>query len=107
MSLRGQYVRGDVTGFVRERHEQLATALGCDATDLEIEGKDQTGYYARVPWVRFADRRRSPNPREGWYGVYLFSEAGDAVYLALIQGTQLWDGAGFAVPTHDRDPGGE
>jgi hypothetical protein len=95
MDLRGTYVRGAVADFVREHRPALAQRLECSLGDVEVEGKDQTGFYSRVPWVRFADRRRSENPREGWYGVYLFAEDGSEAFISLIQGTQIWDGVGL------------
>jgi hypothetical protein len=61
MDLRETYVRGAVTDFVREHRPALAQRLECSLGDVEVEGKDQTGFYSRVPWVRFADRRRSEN----------------------------------------------
>lgn len=95
MALRGLYVRGDVTDFVRAQRSLIADRLLCASEDVEIEGKDATESYSRIPWVRFANRLRSPNPREGWYAVYLFAEDGSEVALSLIQGTQLWDGVGM------------
>lgn len=95
MQLRGFFIREDVADFVRGRVDQLAATLLCDVEDVEIEGKDSTGYYSRVPWVRFANRQLSPNPRTGWYAVYLFSEDGGEVSLSLNQGTQVWDGVGM------------
>jgi MrcB-like, N-terminal domain len=74
---------------------RVADRLLCAPDEVEIEGKDATGSFSRVPWVRFADRRLSPNPMEGWYAVYLFAEDGSEVVLSLIQGTQVWDGVGM------------
>ena len=95
MQLRGLYIRRDIADFVRARVDEIASRLLCAPGDIEVEGKDSTGYYSRVPWVRFANRQLSPDPRTGWYAVYLFSEDGHAAFLCLIQGTQEWDGAGM------------
>ncbi len=95
MQLRGLFIRGDISGFVRDRVADIAARLLSVEEDIEIEGKDSTGYYSRVPWVRFAHRQRSPSPREGWYVVYLFAEDGSEVSLSLNQGTQIWDGVGM------------
>jgi hypothetical protein len=86
MALRGLYVRGDIADFVREHQTEIADRLLCAPDDIEIEGKDATGSFSRVPWVRFANRQLSPNPREGWYAVYLFAEDGSEVSLSLNQG---------------------
>lgn len=95
MQLRGFFVREDVADFVRSHVDELAARLLCDVEDVDIEGKDSTGFYSRVPWVRFANRQLSPNPRTGWYAVYLFAEDGSEVCLSLNQGTQVWDGVGM------------
>lgn len=92
MSLRGLYIRDDIVSFVRDQIDEIATRLLCTAEDVDVTGKSHTGYNSRVPWVRFANRNLSPNPRTGWYAVYLFSETGDEVSLSLNQGTQTWDG---------------
>jgi MrcB-like, N-terminal domain/Domain of unknown function (DUF3883) len=101
MALRGFYIRGDIADFVRAQRSVLADRLLCAVEDLEIEGKDSTGYYSRVPWVRFADRTLSENPREGWYAVYLFAESGAEASLSLNQGTQTWDGIGMRSRPED------
>ncbi len=95
MQLRGLYVRSDIPAFIEERVEEIADRLLCAPEDVEIEGKDATGSFSRVPWVRVANRRLSPNPRTGWYVVYLFAEDGSEVALSLNQGTQIWDGVGL------------
>jgi hypothetical protein len=95
MAQRGQYVKGALPSFVKARQGEIADRLHCSTKDVAIHGKDATGFYSRVPWIRIADRRRSPNPREGWYAVYLFAEDGSEVSLSLNQGTQVWDGVGM------------
>src|SRR5262245_17031136 len=95
MALRGLFIRGDIADFVGRYRAEIAERLLCDPEDVEVEGKDATGFFSRVPWVRFANRRLSPNPREGWYAVYLFAEDGSEVVLSLNQGTQVWDGTGI------------
>jgi hypothetical protein len=95
MQTRGRLVRSDIAGFVRQHVDDIALRLDCAPSAVHIVGKDATGSYARVPWVRFANLAFSETPMQGWYGVYLFAEDGSAVYLALIQGTQTWDGMGM------------
>ncbi len=95
MLLRGQYVRGAIADFVKGRRREICEQLHCSIEDVVVHGKDATGSYSRVPWVRIANRQLSPNPRQGWYAVYLFAEDGSEVSLSLNQGTQLWDGVGM------------
>jgi len=95
MQLRGLFIRDDIADFVRGNVDEIAAQLLCAPEDVEVEGKDSTGSYSRVPWVRFANRHLSPNPRTGWYAVYLFAEDGSEVCLSLNQGTQVWDGVGM------------
>lgn len=95
MTLRGLFIRGDIADYVMNQRGDIADRLLCAQEDVDIEGKDSTGFYSRVPWVRFANRLLSENPREGWYAVYLFSEDGSEVSLSLNQGTQVWDGVGM------------
>jgi hypothetical protein len=95
MALRGLLIRGDVAAFVGGYRAEIADRLLCAVDDVEVAGKDSTGSYSRVPWVRFANRQLSKNPREGWYVVYLFAEDGSEVALSLNQGTQVWDGVGM------------
>ena len=102
MQLRGLYVRGDIADFVRDYVAEIAGRLLCDPEDVEVEGKNSTGYNSRVPWVRFADRTLSPDPRTGWYATYLFHEDGDEVSLSLNQGTQEWDGMGLRSRPEDQ-----
>ena len=97
MQLRGLYVRGDIPSFVNEYRDEIAARLLIESEEVEVEGKNSTGYYSRVPWVRIANRLLSPNPRTGWYVVYLFAEDGTEASLSLNQGTQEWDGVGSSV----------
>jgi hypothetical protein len=70
--------------------------MGIDPSDLGLEGKDGSGSKTEIPWVRVYSKERSPSATTGWYVVYLFSAAGDDVYLSLNQGTTRWTGAAFA-----------
>ncbi|MFQ6226647.1 MrcB family domain-containing protein [Nocardia sp. NPDC002869] len=57
----------------------------------KAEGSGGKGAPAEVPWTRFFDPELSARAGIGWYVVYLFSAAGDAVYLSLNQGTTTWN----------------
>ena len=50
------------------------------------EGSTGRGRWAEVPWSRIYDKRISPNPTNGVYIVYLFSNSGHDVFLTLNQG---------------------
>jgi 5-methylcytosine-specific restriction enzyme MrcB-like protein/uncharacterized protein DUF3883 len=95
MTRRGVYVTRSIADFIRERRQEIADRLHCGLEDVLIQGKNSMGSYSRVPWTRVADLRYSPDPREGWYAVYLFAEDGREASLSLNQGTQLWDGVGL------------
>lgn len=73
----------------------MANALGASVEDLGVEGRDGTGLKTEIPWVRVCAREQSPSATTGWYVVYLFSAAGDRVYLSLNQGTTVWTGGDF------------
>ncbi len=102
MQHRERIIRREAASWVRQFADDLAAHLLCASEELVVEGKDSTGYYSRVPWVRFADRRYSPNPRTGWYVVYLFAEDGAEAFLSLNQGTQRWDGVGMRSQPADQ-----
>lgn len=93
MERRGKLVRTEIADQLRLLLPQLTTSSGID--DLRVEGRDGTGPKTEVPWTRVYSARRSPSATIGWYLVYLFSAAGDRVYLSLNQGTTSWDGVGF------------
>lgn len=95
MDRRGVYVTHSLAEAIRARSPEIAERLRCGPVDVVVRGKNSMGSYSRVPWTRVADRRYSPDPREGWYAVYLFAEDGHEASLSLNQGTQLWDGVGL------------
>lgn len=84
MRERGSLIRSSGPEWLRGFAQELAATLGIDVSDLTIHGSDGVTNKTRVPWFRFADERRSPNARSGWYCVYLFSASGHAAYLGLI-----------------------
>ena len=95
MQLRGVYVGNDIPGLIEVQRDEIAAQLLIEPQDVEIEGSNATGSFARVPWVRVANREKSENARTGWYAVYLFAEDGSEAALSLNQGTQIWDGVGM------------
>ena len=95
MQLRGVYVVNDIPALIEVQRDEIAARLLIEPQDVEIEGSNATGSFARVPWVRVANRQKSKNARTGWYAVYLFAEDGSEAALSLNQGTQIWDGVGM------------
>ncbi|WP_406310204.1 MrcB family domain-containing protein [Streptomyces sp. NBC_00623] len=95
MRKRGVHIRQDLPALLKEHSSELADALGVTVEDLEVEGRDGTGLKTEIPWVRVFGREQSPSATTGWYVVYLFSAAGDRVYLSLNQGTTVWTGGDF------------
>ncbi|MFJ4120086.1 MrcB family domain-containing protein [[Kitasatospora] papulosa] len=95
MRKRGVHVRQDLPALLKEHLAALADALGVAVEELGVEGRDGTGLKTEIPWVRVCAREQSPSATTGWYVVYLFSAAGDRVYLSLNQGTTVWTGGDF------------
>ncbi|MFJ3707293.1 MrcB family domain-containing protein [Streptomyces sp. NPDC090053] len=95
MRRRGVHIRQGLPALLKERSSALAVALGVAVDELGVEGRDGTGLKTEIPWVRVFGREQSPSATTGWYVVYLFSAAGDRVYLSLNQGTTVWTGGDF------------
>ncbi|MFC8859783.1 MrcB family domain-containing protein [[Kitasatospora] papulosa] len=95
MRRRGVHIRQDLPVFLKGHSAALAAALGVGVEGLGVEGRDGTGLKTEIPWVRVCAREQSPSATTGWYVVYLFSAAGDRVYLSLNQGTTVWTGGDF------------
>jgi MoxR-like ATPase len=58
---------------------------------LKVVASYGKGNWATIPWLSILDRRETTSTQKGVYVVYLFSEAGDGVYLALAQGVTEFD----------------
>ncbi|MGW6715135.1 MrcB family domain-containing protein [Streptomyces globisporus] len=95
MRKRGVRIRQDLPALLKAHSAALADALGVPVEELGVEGRDGTGLKTEIPWVRVYAREQSPSATTGWYVVYLFSAAGDRVYLSLNQGTTVWTGGDF------------
>lgn len=93
MQRRGELVRHELRDELEKLLPALAVSSGID--DLRAHGKDGMGQKTEIPWTRIYSESRSPRPTSGWYVAFLFSAAGDRVYLSLNQGTTRWDGAEF------------
>ena len=87
MRARGQLVRHGVPSVLSRHQWDLAPAIGVPADDVLCEGSDGHGFKARIPWVRVASRRCSPDPTGGLMAVYLWAfPPENAVYVSLLQG---------------------
>lgn len=95
MDERGILIRHSGPQWLRGFGDEIANAIGIDAEDLLIEGRDGTGMKTEVPWFRFGSKTRSPSATMDWYCVYLFDASGGAVYLTLAQGSTEWTGVDF------------
>jgi hypothetical protein len=91
MQRRGILIREVIPHQLAGISERLNSALGPHGSDLDFQGRDGTGRKTRIPWVRFFSRARSPNPRNGWYCVYLFDALGEGVYLELGHGSTTFE----------------
>lgn len=87
MDERGKLVRNEVSGWMRDNVDELASAIGIPVSDFFAVGRDATGRKTRVPWTRFGSHERAPSATDGFYVVYLWAFDGSAVYLSLNQGT--------------------
>ena len=90
MRQRGTYVRHVLPGEFKRIESRLRDAMAPYGDDAEVQGKDNMGQMARIPWVRWYSKARSPSATNGWYVVYLFHPDGTGVSLCLSHGsTQL------------------
>ena len=69
--------------------------MGRYGDDADAQGKDNMGRMARVPWVRWHSKSRSPSATKGWYMVYLFHPDGSGVSLCLSHGSTKMEGSAF------------
>lgn len=83
MQTRGQIIKQRLPTLIRSDSERLSNAVGIGQSDLLVEGKDGVTRKSRVPWARFSSQTHSPSATVGWYVVWLFTEGGSGVYLAL------------------------
>jgi hypothetical protein len=91
MQRRGVLIRDLIPAALARMSERLKSALGPHGSDLGFQGRDGTGRKTRIPWVRFFSKARSPNPRNGWYCVYLFDARSKGVYLELGHGSTTFE----------------
>lgn len=95
MERRGGLIRTTLPDEIRSIGPQLRAALGSYGDDADAQGKDNMGQMARIPWVRWFSRSRSPSATHGWYVVYLFHPDASGVSLCLSHGSTQIDGSAF------------
>ena len=95
MAERSKLIRHSIPEALEAVGGQIAKRIGIVENDLICAGSDGVGQKTPYCWVRFASSTHSPNPRTGWYVVFLFDAVGEGVYLSLNQGTTDWNGTAF------------
>lgn len=84
VSFGGENQVSEVFRQLREAVERIRTVAGNE--HLKVVASYGKGNWATIPWLSILDRRETTTTQRGVYVVYLFSEAGDGVYLTLAQG---------------------
>ncbi len=84
VSFGGENEVSEVFRELREAVERIPTVAGNQ--HLKVVASYGKGNWATIPWLSILDRRETTTTQRGVYVVYLFSEAGDGVYLTLAQG---------------------
>lgn len=84
VSFGGENEVADVFRELKEAVESLPIVAGNE--HLKVVASYGKGNWATIPWLSILDRRATTTTQRGVYVVYLFSEAGDGVYLTLAQG---------------------
>ncbi len=84
VSFGGENEVSEVFRELREAVESIPTVAG--NANLKVVASYGKGNWATIPWLSILDRRETTTTQRGVYVVYLFSEAGDGVYLTLAQG---------------------
>ncbi len=84
VSFGGENEVSEVFRELREAVESIPTVAGNE--HLKVVASYGKGNWATIPWLSILDRRETTTTQRGIYVVYLFSEAGDGVYLTLAQG---------------------
>ena len=83
MQKRGVLIRKDLVHDIRSFEQIISNELGEFGNDVIVQGRDGIGRKTESPWVRFASKRMSPNPREGYYFVIHFNRDGTVYFLPL------------------------
>jgi len=84
VSFGGENEVAEVFRELKEAIEKVPTVARNE--HLKVVASYGKGNWATIPWLSILDRRETTTTQRGVYVVYLFSEAGDGVYLTLAQG---------------------
>ncbi len=104
MQERGRLVRTELAGQLRELEPMLAHNLGEFGHHFLVEASDGIGRKTEAPWVRFASRKMSPTPRDGFYSVIHFSADGSAFWVTIGCGSTVWTGGDLrSLPDEELD----
>jgi len=95
MQRRGILIRTEILSWIRPHLGAFSTLMGPSGTDLDVEGRDETGQKSEIPWVRIHSTSHSPSANEGWYCVYLFRTDGTGVYLCLEHASTRYQDGDF------------
>jgi hypothetical protein len=95
MQARGALIRRTLPEELRSLAPRLREAMGQYGADADAQGKDSMGQMARIPWVRWYSKSRSPSATSGWYVVYLFHPDASGVSLCLSHGSTQMEGNTF------------
>jgi len=96
MQERGRLIRHELVGHIRDLQPVLAAAMAEFGSDFIVEASDGIGLKTEAPWVRFASREMSPNPRNGFYVVIHFSADGSSVWATVGCGSTIWAGGALS-----------
>ena len=66
MQKRGVLIRKNLVHDIRTFEQIISNELGEFGNDVIVQASDGIEK-TESPWVRFASKRMSPNPREGYY----------------------------------------
>lgn len=90
MQKRGVLIRKDLVHDIRSFEHIISNELGEFGNDVIVQASDGIGRKTEAPWVRFASKRMSPDPREGYYFVIHFNRDGTVVFLTIGCGSTVW-----------------
>lgn len=92
MAERGRLIRSDLASIFQNEEKSLAPLLDSYGNDFTVNASDGIGRKTEAPWVRFASKRMSHSPREGYYFVIHFAKNGKSFFLTIGCGATIWDG---------------
>ena len=95
MDERLKLVHDAIPTALRDLKGELATLLSIEEDQLMIHGKAGMGQNNEIPWIRIADKKRSPSARHDWYVVILFAADGSRCWVQICRSSTTWNGQTF------------